>query len=337
MIIKQIMKFYFFIFYYLLFLVSCENSTKLAVFASNEASSDPAFYQINKAIHPTRAETLKKAIEIYNTGQTCVNFEECKQICLEIYTAFSNRKECKSLPVDLVKTFFKVHKAYQSKNFQQIQNIKPFDLKAFLVFDLNPFLNSIQDSGKHISKEILRWTAYNWETAQVFLEEDLDHRLIESLLRELEFKPIKSLREIMDNGRTFQEIAILKQNDSALFWANGFLNKQCQQSQSQEDCLLGHYCLISAHWADDTAQELNEFVALKKILNSKASKLNNKQTNLKAKTTLKENTNLNTKAKTNLKENTKQATFLEDAKKVIILPTLQAICPQLCKNSSLYC
>lgn len=274
---KNLIKLQFILCFVFLFFNSCTQEDLALQDQQHQASSLSKHQNQNyqngnnyKTSYPTRNETLQKVISIYNSGQSCSGVQECEKNCNQLYSNTFIIEECKKLPIRLVDTFFDIYKAYQSADIAWIQTIKPFDLKAFLAFEKEPLLINIKNKGKDKSEKILKEIAYDWELAQVFLEQDLDYSLLENLLREFNFKPIKSLRKIMDNGRTFQEIAILKQNDAVLSWVHGFFNSQCQSSSSKQDCVLGLYCSVSADWPKDTLEEFNEFKTLKTMLHHKS-------------------------------------------------------------------
>lgn len=239
-------------------------STKLASVA--EVSQEYWQYKNN---HPTRLVTLQKAHKIYNTGEVCDQFLKCVDLCFKIFLLDVEQQECKRLPFYLVNNFDSVYQAFKSKQLVQIQSIDFSHLKIFITFSQQASWNLFGDLGFSLAQNILKWLAYDSSKARVLADEDLDHSLLEILLSEMGAIPIESLGEAMENKRTFQEIAILRQNNFALSWVHGFFKKQCSTKTSQDECVLEQYCEIYPNLHQDTAIEINEFNPLKTILKNK--------------------------------------------------------------------
>ncbi len=62
--------------------------------------------------------------------------------------------------------------------------------------------------------------------------------MFEILLNKMAIEPINVLEEMMENGKSFQEITLMKQNDFAIFFTHDFFKKLCD---NKDKCILEHY------------------------------------------------------------------------------------------------
>ena len=180
-----------------------------------------------------------------------------------------DKKDCKELFAIQVHRFEKVYNSILEKDLNILQEIDVFDLKVFLNLSPEPFFRVLQTLGPISAKVFLNWIIADWRVGKVFHKEDWDFLFLEIFLKEIQLSPISSLREEVAEGRTFIELAWLKQNDFALFWLGDYFEKvQCSNSDEEkiEDCVLAQYCLLSGNFKNDVLKEVMDFEDLKLLL-----------------------------------------------------------------------
>ncbi len=219
---------------------------------------------------PNRKKTLDQSPKIY-PGKKCSSRPSCEAICEELFSLTPDREDCLQLPIQQVSQFEKLSQLVLSEELVELQKINFFDLKVLLSLSQEPLFRFFNSLSPFPTKKILYWIFSDWRVAQVFREEDKDFLFLEIFLKKVHFSPIDSLGEEAEKGRTFVEVAWLKQNDPALFWLNDyFKNKECAhlEKEEREFCVFSQYCLLSQKFQDDVAEEFMEFKNIEPILNS---------------------------------------------------------------------
>ena len=269
---------YLFIFFIIFFLASCAQENKSGIASVVSTGDDTK--STNTINRSEESPTLKKAKSLYDTGEICKKSYQCRKLCEKLFTSSVDQKGCRELPSSLIDRFEFIHRAYTSKDIGFIQSVNAFDLQTFIAFSPTTVLQVFGGMGISLIKGILAWIAYDWETAEAFYTEDLDHSLLEFLLSQTKSIPIKTLGKAIKNGRTFHEIAILRQNDFALSWLHEFFDNKCEGENFKNKCVLDYYCEIYPSLQKDTSIEINEFEKLKSILNEHTKDKNIKLENL---------------------------------------------------------
>ena len=248
----------------LFFLISCDNNNLEDSFSSLESTPKSSeFFLSYRDRHPSREETLNQALDFYGESEICEDSRDCSNICGDLFQYSFDQQDCKNLPPPLVNRFKFIYKIFENKEFYSLQELSPFDLKVFLSFSLEPSAKLFSKLGSSSSKDFLKRLASDWDMAQIFVQEDLDFILLEILLNEIASEPISSLGETMASEKTFQEIALIKQNDFAVSLIHDFFNYLCD---NKEECILDHYCSVSKEYDQRALLELSKFESLKKIL-----------------------------------------------------------------------
>lgn len=250
--------------------VGCNDSqteTMIGGSTTHEKHDEFAQYYLNqRQNNPTRKDTLARAFEFYNGDEVCTDLDHCLDMCLDIFQLEFDQKDCSYLPVSLVEKFNKIYHIFGYQQPQALQEIDPFDLKAFLSFSLEPVVTLLSGFGSFSAKEFLKWFFYEWSIAKILEEEDRDYRILEVLFSKVDVDLIDVLSEPIESRRVFQEIALVRQNDFALSWTHGYLSELCEGEKLRNQCLLNYYCPVSAHFHSDTLDEINNFEGLQKVL-----------------------------------------------------------------------
>ncbi len=243
--------------------MSCEDNFEERFNSLGDGKTSSEFYLSYRQRHPTRAKFLTEAAVLYNKNEVCKDLKACSNLCGKLFQYDFDQKDCRDLPVSLVNRFNFIYKTFENKNFKALPTFNLFDLKIFLSFSLEPSVRLFSKLGSLTAKGFLKQLASNWDIAQIFIQEDLDFILLETLLNEIGNEPIKALGETIESGASFQEIALFKQNDFAISFIHNFFKKLCN---NEERCILNHYCLVSKGWDKKTLIELSHFKSLKEIL-----------------------------------------------------------------------
>ena len=255
--------------YVFLILCACESTF---ILPSSIEEKDAFFFNSLRKINFDRKEVLDQSKQIYGGDNTCSEKASCLKICNEIFVLDEDQKDCYELPAPQVDQFQELYHHVLEKKIESLQEINVFDLKVFLNLSLEPFYRSIKTLGPFFAKNFLTWIAIDWRVAKVFGEEDKDFLFLEVFLNKISYLPISSLKEEIIEGRTFVELAWLKQNDPALLWLNTYFEKKkCSDLTKEEvkNCMLAQYCLLSPSLKNDVSKEIMEFKGLKPLLGGK--------------------------------------------------------------------
>ena len=250
---------------------SCEQSFVLPSYIEEKDSS---FFQLRREKDTDRNKTLEQSHNIYAGGGICSSDFSCMEICDQIFSFESDEKDCLQLPIPQVYRFETLYSQIHEKDMSSLKEINVFDLKVFLNLSPEPFLKVLRTLGPISAKVFLNWIAEDWKVAEVFTKEDWDFLFLEIFLNEIQLSPISSLKEEVSEGRTFVELAWLKQNDSALFWLHDYFKEvQCLdvKEEKADSCVLAQYCRISESFQRDIMKEIMGFEKLKQILSQRQS------------------------------------------------------------------
>ena len=254
-----------------LFFLLCACESDLVLTSSTE-EKEASFFQSRREKDRDRKEVLNQSQIIYSGGEPCSSDLSCVKICHHIFSLDSDKKDCEQLTAPQVDQFKKLYNFILEQELTSLQKINIFDLKVFLNLSPEPLFRSLKTLGPFSAKYFLNWIASDWQVARVFSEEDWDFLFLEIFLNGIQISPISSLREEVVEGRTFVELAWLKQNDSALFWLNDyFKGVQCAKlnGEEAESCILAQYCLLSPSFQHDVLKEIMSFKSLNLILNKR--------------------------------------------------------------------
>ena len=211
------------------------------VLPSSTIENPSTFFKSRRGKDTNRKEVLKQSHTIYAGGKLCSSFASCKQTCNLLFSLDLDKKDCVKLPSLQIHRFEKVYKSILEKELSVLQEIDVFDLKVFLNLSPEPFLQVLQTLGPVSAKVFLNWITADWRVAKVFNEEDWDFLFFQIFLKEIQLSPINSLREEVAEGRTFVELAWLKQNDFALFWLGDYFQQvQCSKF-NEEEAEIAHW------------------------------------------------------------------------------------------------
>jgi len=220
------------------------------------------FYLLSRNKHPTRKQTLSTIINFYDESHKC--HDSCLAICDDLFSYPFDQTDCKQLPYALVQKFQSIYQAGNQNNLQAFQGFDTFDLKFFLSFSLEPMVRVLQNWTHLVAKDFLKRLAWDWSMAQVVVQEDLDFILLHTLLNRIYNDPIRALGVHMEQERSFQEIAVIKQNDFALSWLHGFLKTFCKGKDDR--CMLDQYCILTQNYSKGIKQELSQMIDIKNLL-----------------------------------------------------------------------
>lgn len=236
--------------------------------SSIERSDD--FFKVRQEKDTNRKEVFQQSQKLYKSEKICSVDSDCVEICQNLFS--ENRKDCLQLPAPQIYQLEKLYQRFNEKDQLSFKDIHVFDLLVFLNLSPEPLVSFFQTLGPFFMKEILFWLVSNWQIAEVFSEEDWDFLFLEIFLNQMQNSPIHSLKEEIAEGRTFMELAWIKQNDAVLFWLNDYFSAVlCRdiEKQEKENCILAQYCLLAESFQDDVSREIMDFEKLKQIVDTK--------------------------------------------------------------------
>ena len=247
-----------------------DQDIKLASTKGEDKSAE--FFQSRQEQDSDRADILKQSHKIYTGDKLCSTDPSCLQKCGDIFSVESDQKDCGQLPSVQVDRFEELFGFLQEESLDSLEKIDAFDFKVFINLSPEPFSRFLKTSGLFSSKIFLSWIACDWQIAEVFYKEDHDFLFLEIFLNKIQISPIDSLREKLMEGRSFAELAWIKQNDFALFWLDGYLKGQCVHIEGEDkadNCLLSQYCSLSQGFKKDVLEEIMDFEPLKPLVDKK--------------------------------------------------------------------
>ena len=259
------------LFLFLFSLSACESP--LLVLPSSDEGKSAAFFKSRQEEDPDREKILKETKNFYTGKMKCSSESSCISFCDQMFFLDLDKKACLEFPSSQIYRFKKLYHYILEKEFDSLTEISAFDLKVFFNFSPEPLYRVFKTFGPFFMRVFLRWIAIDWKVAKIFKEEDWDFLFLDIFLNGLSVSPINSLRGELAEGRTFVELAWLKQNDFALFWLDDYFKEvQCLDFEGEdlEDCVLTQYCLLSGSFQNDVSKEIMTFERLKQIVNKRS-------------------------------------------------------------------
>ena len=253
----------FFLIFIFISFVSCENKDNYLKQAS--ITSDEVEFFKNHSSAAQKKEVFGKSLAVYKGSPICE--EKCREICKSLFS--SVKDDCYKLPSQQIYQIDKLHKSLIMEDFSALQDINVFDLKVFFSLSGEPLFRFFKTLDSVSVKKFLLWIVENWQVAIVFYQEDKSFLFLEIFLNKLNQSPINSLKEELEDNKTFVDLAWLRNNDHALFWLDDYLNqKVCLdlKDQNLRSCVLSQYCLISQNLQPAVQLEFLNFERLKGLL-----------------------------------------------------------------------
>jgi len=268
----------FFLVFFFFFLWACESPL---VLPSIGGGKELSFFIDRKAHDKDRAQVLKQSHSVYFGQELCLEEYSCRKICRQIFIVPSDEQECEKLPLPQVYQFQELSHHIFSEKFNTLYKINIFDLKVFLNLSPEPLYRHFQTLGPFLKTKFLIELAKNWHLAKVLSDEDWDFLFLDFFLKDSHLSPITVLAKEIFEGRTFVELAWLKQNDPALFWLDDYFKQvRCEKLDGEEleSCSLAQYCSLSSSLPEDI---LKGWMSLKRLNLSLKKSLDLPQDNLK--------------------------------------------------------
>ncbi len=240
----------------------------LASFGARE-EKPPAFFQSCQKRDPDRKQALSQSQKVYG-DKACALDYSCAPICASVFSLAGDQRDCARYPAPQAHQFEKLYDRVLKRDLDLLKEISAFDLKVFLNVSLEPLARSFKSLDLVSAKIFLQWIAGDWEIAKTISEEDCNFLFLEIFLNELHVSPIKALREEVAAGRTFIQLAWLKQNDFALAWLDNYFEEtQCGGFSGEEaqKCVRAQYCRAGAGHSSDIWEEIMDFKNVRQILN----------------------------------------------------------------------
>ena len=227
-------------------------------------------------------EIFEKSHIVYKGSPICSQSKECRSICKTLFLGDEVQDHCRELPSQQI---FQIEKLYQSvsqKNFLELQNANIFDLKVLFNLSSAPLFEFFKTLDSVSVKKFLIWIVENWQVAFIFQQEDQHFLFLEIFLNKLNQFPINSLKEKLEEDRTFMEWAWLKNNDHVLFWLDDYFHQKVCEAEPESEtpesgtpelrtsesrtCVLSQYCSISQSFGPEVRLEFLKFDRLKDLL-----------------------------------------------------------------------
>ena len=229
-----------------------------------------SFYEILRRDDQNREDVLEESKKTYKDSEVCEDNKECEDMCEDIYRRRLNRKDCKELAVVQVKRMKDVFDVLKRKSTKDFPNINLKDLGVLLNISPEPIEKLFTEYGSTKARSTLYWIADDVDVADLFESEDEEFILLDSLLKEINSNPSSSLSRNLEDGERFHEVALAKDNQSALSWIHSYfedeLCKTHDSNEAQEACVLTQYCLVSQSAHRDFSEIVLDYEQLETFL-----------------------------------------------------------------------
>ena len=173
----------------------------------------------------------KKQIRCQEMGQSpCQGDEDCEEICDDIFSRSSDKKQCRDLPSELVYEFERLFELVDEA--ENVSDMKPEVLECLLDIDEKPFVREMGGLTRTETMDFLVEVAVNKELADVVEGEDDENLLLKRLFNNLD-SAVERLKKLAFNiaGRTNMfELIFEKENERAWNWLNDYVEEQCENS-----------------------------------------------------------------------------------------------------------
>ena len=231
-----------FLYVFFLSLLACSSSTPPAPI-SPAPQDDTLPLPIDRRNPKTKDPAKMESCSKMGSGPACEEDKKCEDICDDIFSTRSDKKECYRFSTSLVADFEALLDFAEDGDFDEI---KPQVLECMLDIDERPFAKVIRkEISRNEAKEALYTVANDDVLAEVFEEEDDEFNILKTLLNKAANNNnlIDQLQQEIEDNKSFLYYAG-SYGDSIWKWMNSYVDDVCDRSSAS--CLGGEplnaYC-----------------------------------------------------------------------------------------------
>ena len=235
-----------------------------------EFSRPDSYYTNLREKDKNRQTILEESRKTYRDSRICESEDYCEDMCSDIFTRRSDKKDCEALSVIQVEKIYDINEFLEDADIESLQDINLKDFKVFLNINPEPVEKHLKEIGSSKAKDLLYWIASEDDVASLFESEDEDYLILEAIFQELKRDVTDALQRRIHDGDLYHEVALLHNNEEALSWVHGYFeDKLCDEDDDDEAdaCLLTQYCLLDSSLHEDfSADILEDYRTLNKFL-----------------------------------------------------------------------
>ncbi|MCY4513102.1 MAG: hypothetical protein OXB86_05385 [Bdellovibrionales bacterium] len=211
----------------------------------------PAPEPLTSGSASTKTDASSKKDSLFQTANKnhgssgpCSGNSDCKEICDIIYKYQPDKDKCvQRLPVKQVELLEEAYAILKNPHRNDLNKLPPETLLVLLGITVEPVVTLINRGSQIQVKELLIWLAENKTFSEIFRNADKKFKILKELLIKLHTDPHQALSASLYKGSNFIEMAVKKNNNSAVDWVHDFFDKECDAVTNYTECLFkDHYC-----------------------------------------------------------------------------------------------
>ena len=225
----------FFSFGILLFFTSCGGG-------EGQDEGPPPIERIN----PKRPDPVKQRGCQERGRRDCEGYEDCEEICDDIFRNRRDKEECYEYSEEMVFDFEDLIEATEKGEVEEIEDIGSYVLECMLDIDEREFAKAVSKMSRREAQDFALLIAENEDFAEVLEEEDDEFNVLKQLINSLTGRSEleEALSQEVEDDKTllwlFAEVS-----ESAWNWLDDYVSEECG-GRDTEDCPggenIGAYC-----------------------------------------------------------------------------------------------
>ncbi|MCY4321704.1 MAG: hypothetical protein OXC37_04815 [Bdellovibrionaceae bacterium] len=217
----------------LFFIFSCQFSgkTKLSVF-------DDLPVEIK---NPSKQKEEEKETKCKQTGETCLEYEECKAFCEEVFFNNKGRENCYNWSYSYFSNFKTLTQQIENLSFS---NLDLKTAKCFFELTKNNRIKLFKNFTEKSAELFLIQMVLNYELANYIYQSDKkEFYILKDLFYKLDRRIEIAIKTEIFSGDNFLILAQKYNNIPALNWIDNFIRDDCRR---HSNCYnpLEYYCII---------------------------------------------------------------------------------------------
>ena len=197
-------------------------------------------------INPKRPDPVKQRGCKERGRRDCEGYEDCEEICDDIFRNRRDKEECYEYSEEMVFDFEDLIEATEKGEVEEIEDIGSYVLECMLDIDEREFAKAVSKMSRKEAQDFALLIAENEDLAEVLEEEDDEFNVLKQLINSLTGRNEleEALSQEVDDDKTllwlFAEVS-----ESAWNWLDDYVSEECG-GRDTEDCPggenIGAYC-----------------------------------------------------------------------------------------------
>ena len=195
-----------------------------------------------------------------HSGRDCEGDSECEDMCDEIYDRRGDKEDCRELAITQVEALLDVYESLKKPTDRNLRDIDLDDFDVLVNISIEPLDGLVGRYTSRQAKDVLVWLATDNEAAEVFKKEDEDLTLLEAIFAEIHSDEKEALKDSLEGGDTFLDLAVNSRNEPAAEWIHEFIEERvCTERNVESARCLKIYCEIAKAMRPDNAEDMIRF------------------------------------------------------------------------------